>query len=274
MILSNASQLYPLAEERHKDVVAAVNVNRDLLSFVIAYRTDEGLGYSALFAVDADAETTPLRELPDYADLVKGYSIEDRGYRVHVGPIVFELQTRGMSEEAKTRLRNNLVEQRLMQLAEQDRFLAIAINSPAVAKSNVLPFLYSVTEAEYKKQIDIRKTEQDRARRTGEIIPDDIPAPDMLRDPEWYEHQKKLMTRLYAAKRFASQRNIQYRNRVLAWMLNNWDLGNGGRVDGIHAFLSVIELAEKFGMTEPTIADKERDFMARLSDRSGMRRVI
>ena len=84
MILSNASELYPLALEHHKDVVAAVNVNRDLLSFLLAYRTEEGLGVSALFAVDADAETTPLRELPDYAELVKGYAIEDRGYRVTV----------------------------------------------------------------------------------------------------------------------------------------------------------------------------------------------
>lgn len=274
MILSNAAELYPLALERHKDCVAAVNVNRDLISFLLAYRTEEGLGVSALFAVDADAETTPLRELPDYDDLVKGYVIVDRGHRITFGPIVFELQTRGMGESSKTKLRNNLVEQKLMQWAENDRFLAIAINSPACQKTNVLPFLYSVTEAEYRAQVAQRKVEQDTARRTGEAILPDLPAPDMLRDAVWYERQGSLMKKLYAAKTFASQRNIQYRNRILAWMLNNWELNNGGRVDGIHAFLSVLELADKFGMTTKTVEEKERDYLARLGDRSGLRRII
>lgn len=138
----------------------------------------------------------------------------------------------------------------------------------------MLPFAYSVTEAEYKTQLSVRKAEQDTARRIGETVPGDLPAPDMLRDAAWYEKQTALFKRLHASKTFASQHNIQYRNRVLAWMLNNWELGNGGRVDGIHAFLSVLELADKYGMTQKTVEEKERDYLARLGDRSGMRRVI
>lgn len=274
MILSNASELYPLREEKHKDVVAAVHVSRDLLSFLLAYRTDEGLGISALFAVDADAESTPLRELPDYAELVNGRTFEDRGYRVTTGPIVFELKTRGMSEPAKKKLRNNLVEQRLMQLAENDRFLAISINSSGFNKTNVLPFFYSVSPTEYAEQCKRRKAEQDDARRESEQPPSELPPPDVLRDGAWYERQTALLNRLYASKTFASQHNTQYRNRVLAWMLNNWELGNGDRVDGLHAFLAVLELAEKFGMTKKTVEEKERDYMVRLGDRSGLRRVI
>jgi hypothetical protein len=267
-------ELFPLKLERHKDAVCAVNVTRDLLSFVMAYRVDDGLGISALFAVDSDSESTPLRELPDYDLLTKGYSIENRGYKASFGPIVFEMKTNKMGEEAKKKLRNNLIEQRLMQLAENDRFLSIAINSAYFKKTNVLPFVYSVTENEYQSQVKHRKAEQDTARRTGEPMPSDLPAPEVLRDAAWYEKQRELTQRLYAGKAFASQHNIQYRNRVLAWMLNNYELGNGDRVDGVHAFFSVVELAEKFGFTKRTVAEKEKEYMERLQDRAGMKRVI
>src|SRR5579864_3009060 len=122
------NELFPLRLDKHKDVVAAVNVTRDLLTFVMAYRVDEGLAIGALFAVDADAESTPLRELPDYEALVRGETHAVSGGHVTTGGVVYEMKTRGMGEEAKVRLRNNLIAMRLMQLAENDRFLAIAIN--------------------------------------------------------------------------------------------------------------------------------------------------
>jgi hypothetical protein len=264
-------ELFPLRLEKHKDVVCAVNVTRDLLTFVMAYRTELGLGISALFAVDADAESTPLRELPDYDKLVAGETRQENGYLITKDQIIREMKTRGMGDDAKMRLRNNLIAQHLMMRAETDRFLAIAINSPAVKKTPILPFVFSVTEKEYRDQQSIRKGEQERARRCSEPVPLDLPAPDVLRDAVWYEKQKALLNRLSAEKAFSSQKNIEYRNRILAWMLENWQLENGGRVDGIHALFSVLELAEKFGLTKKTLAQTDNEYMERLQDRSGFK---
>jgi len=135
----------------------------------------------------------------------------------------------------------------------------------------LLPFIYSVTEKEYRDQQSIRKGEQEKARRCGEPVPLDLPAPDVLRDAAWYEKQKALLNRLSAEKAFSSQKNIEYRSRILAWMLENWQVENGGRVDGIHALFSVLELAEKFGFTKKTVTQKEDEYMKNLSDRAGMK---
>jgi hypothetical protein len=259
--------------EKHKDVVAAVNVTKDLLSFVMAYRVPEGLGISAVFAVDADSEDTPLRELPDYSALISGHEEVVQGYKVTYGPIVYELKTARMGELAKMKLRNNVIENRLMQLAEQDRFLAIAINSSAVKKTNVLPFVFSVTENEYRAQQETRKKEQDEARRKNITVPPDLPAPDVLRDAVWYEKQRQLANKLAAVGVFASQKNYQYRNRVLSYMLRNFELNNGGSVDGVHALFSVLELAVKFGLTKKTVAQLEDEYMKKLRDRSGYQEI-
>lgn len=267
------SELYPLSMDKHKDVVAAVNVTRDLLSFIMAYRVPEGLGISALFAVDADSDDTPLRELPDYSALTSGHEEVVQGYKATYGPIVYELKTARMSEAAKLKLRNNVIENRLMQLAEHDRFLAITINSAAFKKTNVLPFVYSVTENEYRNQQETRKKEQDEARRKNVQVPPDLPAPDVLRDASWYEKQRLLANKLFAAGCFASQKNFQYRNRVLSYMLKNYELGNGDRVDGVHALFSVLELAVKYGLTKKTPADIENEYMKKLRDRSGYKEI-
>jgi len=268
------NDLYPLSMSAHKDAVAAVNVTRDLVSFVTAYRTEDGLGISALFALDADSEDSPLRELPDYDFLTQGESHKlPDGSEVRIGVTVFEMKTKGMGDAAKAKLRNNMLEQRLMQLADNDRFLAIAINSSAVKKTNCLPFLFSVTPKEFREQQAIRKADQDTARRTGAPIPPDLPAPDVLRDPAWYEKQIDLSKKMLAAGLFASQKNAMYRNRVLRYMAKNYEQETGDRVDGVHALFGVLELATKHGMTKKTISEIEEEYMCKLKDKSGYKEL-
>jgi len=258
---------------KHKDVVCAVNVTKDLISFISAYRTDDGLGISAVFAVDAESEGTPLRELPDYFELTRGHEEIVGNFKVTYGPTVFEMKTNGMGEAAKLKLRNNIIEQRLMKMAEYDRYLAIAINSSATKRTNVLPFIYSVTENEYRYQQDVRKKEQDEARRKNTPVPPDLPAPDVRRDAAWYEKQRQLANKLAAAGVFASQKNFQYRNRVLTYMMKNYEESNGDRVDAVHALFSVLELAVKYGMTKKTLAEIDKEYMKKLRDRSGCKEI-
>ena len=104
-------------------------------------------------------------------------------------------------------------------------------------------------------------------------MPPDVPTPDVLRDGAWYERQRLLANKLSTVGCFASQKNFQYRNRVLSYMLKNYELQNGDRVDGVHALFSVLELAVKYGLTTKTTADIENEYMKKLRDRSGYKEI-
>jgi hypothetical protein len=261
MMLGQLAQLYPLRLERHKDAVAAVQLSADMISFVMIYRVPDGLAVSALFSVLADVDNPPLRELPDYHELVHGYAMHDGGYKVEVGGIVQEQYVARMSPDAIQRLQNNIVTQRLLKLAEFDRFLAIAINSPDFAASALLPFQFQTTEVELAQLRRLRA--EARKKKTGQRLVD-VPEPGILRTVAWFEEQRALFQRLLNENAFAAQHNALYRNRVLDYCLENYYANNGLREDAAHAFFAALDLAEQVGLTQKPREQREEEATRKL----------